>query len=220
MGKSCFIDLYKKLTECLDADYTTVENDASYCIQRQGELLKIFFEKSNGDKDWKSNFNFPAKPYRMMKDKWYCHRGFLIIWKTVEPLIANEINNPKIKRIEVVGYSHGGAIAALCCEYIRFNRPEVALCGVGFGAPRVLWGKASDATQTRFKDFTVIRNGRDVVTYLPPAFLGFRHVGEILEIGESKGPVKDHFAEYYLDALSEKNIRPMRNAQWQAPLKP
>jgi len=36
----------------------------------------------------------------------------------------------------------------------------------------------------RWERFTVIRNLDDLVTHMPPAVLGFSHVGELLEIGE------------------------------------
>ena len=55
-----------------------------------------------------------------MKIKWRCHRGFLRVWKTIKPYIE-QIDFSKAKKIVVVGYSHGAAIATLCHEYIWFN---------------------------------------------------------------------------------------------------
>ncbi|MBQ2293894.1 MAG: hypothetical protein II258_00815 [Spirochaetales bacterium] len=45
----------------------------------------------------------------------------------------------------------------------------------------------------------MVRNIEDVVTHLPPAALGYRHVGKMLEIG-AKGRYSD------VDAHKAKNI--------------
>lgn len=197
-------ELYKKLSECLvlKDKYITIENSATYYIEREGTTLRLFFEKSNGREDWKNNFDFPAKPYRDMRDRWRCHRGFLKVWKSIEPYIKDEIFNLSVSKIEIVGYSHGAAVAQLCYEYVKFNRPDVEVTGVGFGSPRVFWGFAKKAVKNRFKGFVVVRNGRDLVTHAPPVLFGFRHICEVLNIGESKGLIKDHRAVEYLASLS------------------
>lgn len=198
--------LYNKFMACILIDYKHVENDGSYAFRRNGNALNLYFQHSNGGTDWKNNFDFPAKPYRDMEHKWYCHRGFLKVWKSIEPYIADMINDPTIKNIEIAGYSHGAAIAAMCYEYVKYNRPDVTVSGVGFGAPRVLWGFASKAVLDRFKGFVVVRNSKDIVTHVPPAFFGFRHVGEVLKIGgKSKGLINDHRPENYVEGLDILN---------------
>ena len=191
-----------KFRECIMASYIHTENDGSYHVHREGSKLFVYFEKSNGATDWRNNFDFPAKPYRDMKDKWFCHRGFLKVWKAIEPKIKDKLLDPQIIEIEIVGYSHGGAIAQLCYEYVKFNRPEIIVSGYGFGAPRVLWGFASKAVKERFKGFVVVRNGHDIVTHMPPVIFGFRHVGEVKKIGYvSAGCVRDHTPGEYLESL-------------------
>ena len=197
-------NLYEQFNACTTVEYTHVENDGSYAVLRDGERLTLFFEKSNGLLDWWNNFNFPAKPYRKMHDLWFCHRGFLKVWKSVEPYVAEHINNPEIKEIAIIGYSHGGAIALLCHEYVKYNRPDVTVTGVGFGAPRVLWGCANKTVMERFAGFQVVRNGKDIITHLPPVFFGFRHTSPVVKVGTSTGFIKDHFPERYSEAL--KNI--------------
>ena len=194
--------LYNQFLACILVDYKHVENDGSYAFRRVGKVLSLYFQHSNGETDWKNNFDFPAKPYRDMEHKWYCHRGFLKVWKSIEPYIADMINNPTVEVIEIAGYSHGAAIAALCYEYVRYHRPDVIVTGVGFGAPRVLWGFASKTVRDRFKGFVVVRNCHDIVTHVPPALFGFRHVGEVLKIGgKSKGLIDDHRPENYVEGL-------------------
>lgn len=161
----------------------------------------MYFEWSNGVEDWLNNFNFPAKPYRDMENLWFAHRGFLKVWKSIEPYVAERINDKSIKRFEVVGYSHGAAVALLCFEYVRYNRPDAEAIGVGFGSPRVVFGAMRRNVRKRFEGFTVVRNGKDIVTRMPPAILGFRHAGKLLKIGCPKGLIKDHYPENYKSAL-------------------
>lgn len=200
--------MHDRFSKCLALEgfYIHVENDASYYVERDRDVLKIFFEWSNGKVDWKHNFYFPAKPYRDMKNRWFCHRGFLKVWKSIEPYIKEAIMDPTVRAIDIVGYSHGGAIAQLCYEYVKFNRPDVVVAGVGFGAPRVFWGFAKKAVKERFKGFIVVRNGKDLVTHLPPVLFGFHHICHVLKIGECVGitGVKDHYPERYLAALGER----------------
>jgi hypothetical protein len=194
-------ELLEKFLACMDAEYIHTENDGSYSVRRDGDKLTLFFEWSNGTTDWKNNFDFPAKPYRNMGNLWFCHRGFLKVWKSIEPHLEKDIFDLSVREIDIIGYSHGGAIAQLCYEYVKFNRPDIKVTGVGFGSPRVLWGFARKAVKARFEGFKVIRNGNDLITHLPPVLLGFRHVVEVVKIGKSKGLIKDHFPERYRDAL-------------------
>lgn len=195
--------LYEKFLCCRVVKYTTVENEGDFAVVRNGDALTIFFEWSDGATDWVNNFTFPAKPYRDMTNVWFCHRGFLKVWKAIEPYIAGDISDESVKKIDIVGYSHGGAIAQLCYEYVKFNRPDVEVTGVGFGAPRVFWGFAKKAVMERFKGFVVVRNGNDIVTHLPPVLFGFRHVGEVKKIGKSAGLIEDHYPKNYKQALKD-----------------
>lgn len=204
---------YESLEKCLGLEdkYIHVENDASYYIERHpdcDEILNIYFEWSNGKTDWKNNFDFPAKPYRDMKDTWFCHRGFLKVWKSIEPHISKEILDPRTKMVKIVGYSHGGAIAQLCHEYVRFNRPDLdasLVFTMAIGSPRVYWGPIRKRVARRFYGCYVIRNCKDLVTKLPPAWLGYRHICPVVKFGKkSAGGIADHFPERYLKAFEEE----------------
>lgn len=180
-------NLLQKFNACIRVKYTHVENAGSYAIKRNGNKLTLYFQKSNGLRDWWNNFYFPAKPYRDMKNLWFCHRGFLKVWKSIEPYIAADIADPTVTMIEIIGYSHGGAIGHLCYEYVKFHRPDVKVTGFGFGSPRVLWGCAKKSVKARFDGFVVIRNGHDFITHLPPVFFGFRHICKVIKVREAEG---------------------------------
>lgn len=173
-------------TACLQIPYEKVGVSANYAIKRENETLYIFFQGSDGTTDWKNNLDFPAKPYkRMGKTIWFAHRGFLNVWKELEPFLSKDIADRHYRKIVITGYSHGGALAMLCHEYVWYHRPDLrdSLQSYGFGAPRVFWGIKTREIKRRFESYTVIRNINDVVTRLPPVVLGFRHVGELLKIG-------------------------------------
>ena len=181
-----FLHLFE---ECLAADYREVENAASYAYCREetekGDHLFIFFEKSHGVTDWLNNLDFSARPYKEMDPVWSCHAGFLRVWNSVKKYLTPHILDPNVTEVTVVGYSHGGALAVLCHEYLWFHRPDLRerLLGVGFGVPRVLYGCVPPEIALRWEHFYVIRNANDPVTHLPPRFTGYCHVGNLVEIG-------------------------------------
>lgn len=178
---------------CLKAQYTHVENSGDFAIEKDGSVLYLLFQWSNGKEDWRNNFDFAAKPYKDMEIEWKCHRGFLRVWKSIEPYVKDEIMNSAVKRIIVIGYSHGAAIATLAHEYIWFNRPDLrpkasgGYCGLmsyGFGCPRVFFGKIPNELKERWLTFFPIRNINDIVTHVPPVLFGYRHVTKVVKIGE------------------------------------
>ena len=183
------MNLLQLFTKCLNCKYNHVEDSGDYYVEREGSTLYIYLECSNGEEDWKNNFDFPAKPYkRMGKIVWFAHRGFLKVWKSIEDYVAPFIMDKTVDHVVVVGYSHGAALAVLCHEYVWYNRPELreSLEGYGFGCPRVFWGIKTKKLKQRWERFTVIRNIDDIVTHVPPFLFGFSHVGTLLKIGEKK----------------------------------
>lgn len=179
--------LSEYLRQCLDAYYTTLAEGADVAIERAGDRLTIYLEHSDGGDDWRNNLDFPTVPYRAADGiRWRAHRGFVRVWKVIEEHVATILADPTLQSIVTVGYSHGGALAVLCHEYIWYNRPDLRshIKGYGFGAPRVVWGLYEQEFYDRWARFTVIRNIDDIVTHLPPRVLGYTHVGHMLEIGE------------------------------------
>lgn len=192
--------------QCIRIKYEKVGVSANYAIKREGSTLYVFFEDSDGKIDWKNNLDFPAKAYKRMEKRiWFAHRGFLRVWKEIEPSLAPEIADKSIEKIVIAGYSHGGALAMLCHEYVWYHRPDLRgnIEGYGFGAPRVFWGIKTKALKERWAGFTVIRNFDDLVTHLPPWIFGYSHVGKMVKIGQRGrySPIKAHYAENILKEL-------------------
>ena len=199
---------YKLLRElfeyCLDADYVTVENGGSYFVAVNGDALYIFFEKSNGAEDWMNNLSYHAVSRGRLGDEWYCHEGFLTVFNSVLPYLEPYIKDPSIQSIITVGYSHGAALTLLAHEEIYQMRPDIRdnCFSFGFGCPRVVFGTVRDEG-ARWRNFYMVRNGADAVTHLPPRALGYRHVGNLVRIGEnnSYGGTTAHKAENYITEL-------------------
>lgn len=207
--------------------YEQAGDSVNYAFVEQDRTLYIYFQGSNSITDWVRNFWFPTKPYKDMKIPYRVHRGFLAAWKEVEDIIINKITETiyfekepgvydiafRWKHIIVVGYSHGGALAAFCHECVWFYRKDLrenGLEGYGFEAPRI-YGcfKVKKELKERWKKFTVIRCNNDIVTHCPPFLFGFTHVGKLLKIKGDTGYVtnhlpkciKSHYPEVVLDGL-------------------
>lgn len=196
-------NLNKLFSGCLKAEYIHTENDGDYACEYSRGKLTLYFQWSNSKMDWLNNFCFFVKPYKDMGEKWYCHRGYLRVWKSIEPHIKKvfELYNSMITSVDIVGYSHGGAIATLAHEWVWYNFPNLRSCltGYGFGTPRVFFGRLKPSLKKRWASFHPVRNSRDIVTHCPFAFLGFRHVNKLIKIGGKKyPPIKSHYPELYL----------------------
>lgn len=182
--------LKQLFNKCLTATYKTVpETQGDYKTQRVGNRLYLLLECTAQMEDWKHNFDFAAKPYKDMPKKWRAHRGFVKVWKSIIPYVENAIADPRITEIITIGYSHGAALACLAQEYIWFNRPDIRdkCYAFAFESPRVFCGwRIPEGLKERWENLYVFRNGKDIVTHVPPAIFGYKHVGTLIKIGQSR----------------------------------
>lgn len=205
-------NLKELFLKCLNAEYTHTREDGDYAISLEGDTLYILFECSDGVKDWINNFDFPATPYKSMCDTWYCHRGFLAVWKAmrdeVKQKVAEMLNeHTEAKNVVCVGYSHGGALSALATEDMEYTYGYTHnVSGYGFGAPRVLWGTLPKSVKHRLRNYSTVRNVPDIVTHVPPLIMGFRNSGKMIRIGAARkyNPFKAHYASSYIAELSSE----------------
>ncbi len=172
---------------CLRIPYTHITGEVSYATERIGGTVYLYLEHSNRALDWFRNLDFPSVAYRRDgRAVFRAHRGFLRAHGLLTGVLSRIAADRTARGIVTVGYSHGAALAVLAHEYLWYHREDLRanLSGYGFGCPRVLFGGGREALAERFARFTVIRNLDDIVTHLPPAALGYYHVGRLLEIGE------------------------------------
>jgi len=203
--------------------YTQVGDSVNYAFVEEDDTLYIYFQGSNSISDWVRNFWFFKRPYKNMKISYYVHGGFLSAWKEVEDIISNKILEKvplqdghydyKFKKIISVGYSHGGALSGLCHEFVWFNRPDIRnnIFGVGFESPRFYHGLfVKKKLKERWKNYIVIRNHFDIVTFLPPRLFLFTHVGTVCTLNQTstanyKKPkcIGAHYPDKVLESLRE-----------------
>lgn len=177
-----------------DNNYTSViQNgcEVDYKFLEIENTLVIFFEPSDSKIDWKINFNYWRKPYKCMGIPYRVHGGFLKSFKLIKDTIRAKILELqeglyRWKNIIIVGYSHGGALSALCHELVWFERPDLrdeGLLGISFDGPRVFAGFIfPKGLKERWINFYTFRNHNDLVTHMPPILFGFRHVGNMKKI--------------------------------------
>lgn len=228
--------LSKLFHECAyDISYQQVGDSVNYAFKEEGSTLYIYFQGSNSVTDWIRNFLFGKRPYKDMKIPYRVHRGFLEAWKEVEDIVIAKVtekdtklklNRKKMKfedketfrwkEIIVVGYSHGGALAAFATECVWYWRPDLRegqLRGYGFEAPRIYAGlKVKNELKERWEHFTVIRTNQDIVTHCPPRLFVYTHVGNLLKINGDTSLVKEwyipkciksHYPQVVYNALLE-----------------
>ena len=136
--------------------YIHTNAGGDYYIEAEGDTLYLLFECSDDREDWINNFDFlpdehsdipiskrafktildslnlPSKPYKDMLNKWRVHGGFLKVWKSmkddIEAYVAEFLKNHfRIKKIVVIGYSHGAALAVLATEYMEYQNYQLKI---------------------------------------------------------------------------------------------
>ncbi|NLK40205.1 MAG: lipase family protein [Clostridiales bacterium] len=174
-------------------------------------FLRITFRGTDSDADWRLDMRFWKKriPYDNKSSKIRVHSGFINAYKSddvrlkIHKYITDDICN-----IQITGHSLGGALAVLCAVDLQYNFPEKDYEVVIFGCPRV--GNAAFARSYNKRVFNTIRveNGNDIVTKLPPAILGYRHVGVKFKIGNWSVPgvvsFKSHKIQRYYKNLIKR----------------
>lgn len=205
--KEIGISLLNLYEEQLKTDYMKSGNEVEYKMFLRDGILYIIFQGSLEKEDWKQNFRFWCTPYKDMKIKWYAHKGFVYNWKSVQDEVISNIkfflDNNKIDKIVVSGYSHGAGLATLAYECIKFNFENMLVFGVVYGSPRVIW-EPPQLIQTRFSTFIRVENPGDIVNHVPFYWMGYEHVGQLIELGHkvyNHLTKKYHLPDSYLQAL-------------------
>lgn len=130
----------------------------------------LYIECSDGKSDWRYNLAFGKSVYDEDDVKFKAHRGFKMLWRSIKDEIE------KLDFDTIVGYSQGAAIAVFVHENF-YHRKGFEPVTFAFGCPRVVWSP-NKALRARFTQFFRFKNPEDIVTLVPPAILGYRHVGQ------------------------------------------
>ena len=132
------------------------------------------------------------------------HRGFHRCYASVRPAIRAflESHATDRSRVVVTGHSLGGALAFLTAmDVATGGLPYRKLEVFASATPRV--GSARWARHFARQRLAAwrIANRRDVVTKVPPAWLGYRHAGTAIEFASADGLPPHSLDQTYLPAL-------------------
>lgn len=133
-------------------------------------------------------YNLRLWPKVEAGDRLLWHGGFLRAAQVVYAFA-------KGKRIDLVtGHSLGAAVTQIVAT-------SLGVRGYGFASPRPLWGCRQPAGAVLMTSW----NRRDdLVTALPPAWLGFRHVGGVVWLDPpERHRGEDHGIAHYLELLGK-----------------
>lgn len=159
-----------------DMDFRTMVKDG---------VRYVFFQCTASGTDWINNFKAWVKPYKYMRKVWFAHFGFSHVYNSGRDFLLRAIEGAE--PIVAVGYSHGGALATLFHEDVKYTFPSREITTITFGAPRVIWAPFSWNVR-RFDGLTrIVRHG-DVVAMVPPWWMLYRHVGAVEKIGKASLP--------------------------------
>jgi hypothetical protein len=157
------------------------------------------FSRYDSLKDWLIDFSFMEKEDSLSELRLQnsCARGFIDAYKneSIRGRIHGYLTRD-IRRVRLTGHSYGAALAVLCAVDLQYNFPdrdyEVAL----FGCPRVGNGAFARSYNRRLFKTLRVENGNDIVTRVPPALLGYRHVGIPIRVGPVRLPGAISFLQH------------------------
>lgn len=191
--------------------FSDPETDVQFFARRKGKTLYITFRGSDSPRDWKTNMMFDkfTIPYGNAKSPIRVHRGFITAYKSpgVRDVIHRMITDD-IEAIRVMGHSQGAALAILCSVDLEYNFPDRDYEVYLFGSPRVGNKAFRDSYNRRLLKVFRVENGNDIVTKIPPKFMGYRHVGMKLHVGAPRLPfvlsTADHYPQAYYRNIFRK----------------
>lgn len=169
------------------------------------------------------------------------HVGFRRAWLALQSGILDwaATVGPEVKSFALTGHSLGGALATLAAGTFADHDMGWLEAVITFGSPRVgsPWftqhynrQSAGDPAGSLTLGAVTwrIHNRSDVVTYLPPSFIGFKHAGQSLPISElpareppdGRYPADPYASKGFLSGLADhyKSTRSLRPSLGSNPL--
>lgn len=143
-------------------------------VERHGQDVAICCVGSNERVDWARNFD--ARAVVAWEFPGQVHHGFLDAFSVARSFIDKELYPGD--RIHIVGHSLGGALAPLVAYHLSRCKYDVRQV-LTLGAPRVGDSDWQLDYDSRLGDRTRrVVNVGDLVPLVPPALVGYRHVGQ------------------------------------------
>ena len=183
-------DLFNYLKNIKHVEYNTAGSDVQYLVRTfdDEKRIRLIFEESCGKTDWKTNFNFPIKPYKKQENTLWYARGWAKAYKScndeIMKMLLQAHNENSDYEIEICGWSYGGALSLIAAEDFYY-RTKIKCIVTTFGAPKPMFGRKTKQTVLNCcKEISQYANRNDCVPILPP-FLGYCN-GNKIKVGKKK----------------------------------
>jgi predicted lipase len=189
--------------------FEDVPTDTHGLFYIENGTLFIGFRGSESLENWEYDFMIDKKkvPFdrdpSMYKDR--LHDGFLKAYMAVRSIVFQQVMNSGFKKIIVTGHSLGAAIATICVLDVQYNFRDCDVKLYCSGVPRVGNKQYIKGFNKYVKEAYCIRQGRDLISYLPPNLLGFFQVRKYMHVGPHKlfPSLKDHYPLRYWTAMNK-----------------
>lgn len=152
-----------------------LEIDWKIIVDEVDGVIRLLFQETNGKQDWKTNLDFPVKPYKRQQKCFFIHRGFAKAWKSCNDEIMKAFIDAKMRfplyKTQISGWSHGGGLAPLAAEDFKFRTGVKVDELITFGAPKIIFGIGSLVYFRKVAK--TIHNycfAYDFITWVPPFY--------------------------------------------------
>lgn len=180
-------------------------------LRQEKSLMTIAFRGTDSNTDRKNDLSFWTKviPYGNTCSKIRVHAGFLKAYKSerIRGKIQRCITD-QIKQVRITGHSLGAAMAVLCAIDLQYHFPDRDYEVTLFGCPRVGNRAFQKSYNKRVYKTLRVENGNDIVTKVPPVWMGYRHVGIRIPVGMPRLPfvysANQHRTQEYYKQLWKK----------------
>jgi hypothetical protein len=143
------------------------------------------------------------------KHKIRAHAGFVLAYNSIRKKVMSVIKQcvKDGDRITFLGHSLGGALTTLALLDFESSFPDSPLSAYTIGSPRVLDEKSAKKVEEIVDYASRGWNNRDLITKVPPKWMGFRHVGDSYRVAawtNMKGFWRYHELEPYIQMFNRE----------------
>ena len=211
-------DCLERGLKVLDVLFNTETENVLYYNKKKNAII-VSFRGTSSKSDVLTDLKvFPSKAFGR---NFRVHSGFLKAYLDtlkndgLAEKVVRAIVETKADKLVFTGHSLGGALAMIA--YLDFFEAlkslSVSSRVITFGQPRLLYGKARKnefVVKSNLGEYALrIINGRDLVSKLPPFWMGYRHSGKVLQLPSRKYDmfgILAHTSDNYNKSL-EKEFR-------------
>ncbi len=160
------------------------------------DYFVVAFQGSVSKEDWDDNFKFKLESFNEkmitpydVKSNIKVHKGFLEQWMNVRDLLFKKFEESGKEKAIFLGHSLGAALSTLASldfqyNYLRLQKNEIL--NFAFALPRVGNSDFVKSYNNRVPNTYRFNYLNDIVTRVPPVWLGYKHVSNTIELAPLK----------------------------------